>query len=448
MGEEGLDARESQGLIKGDQSQVEQQFGDRQTASTDGGDYAGQNLDKSSNTFIFQLFGGNTPSSASPQSMETLVQILSQVMDGQTVKRIYQESLPPDSYISRPEASDVGDMVAQLQEFRRLQLFLRQLATHADIPESIRKQLESFGEQLREPETPSQPAALVDVSSCLQSYLQVVLRPDLSSKGLVVNAWLIPDETVLDPAKRYQPLDLDDSQKGASCQIGEVPIILNQFLNQALSYLAGRRYELTIEVFLPLEHLCTGVDAWELADLFFEEDTYLVGTKYQVIVRSQERLDPRYLASRLNQWYENWDRVKACLSEVPRVEDFEHLSQLNACDWKQLGNRLKQKLGLKMTCGLVTTHQKDLFTCILRTALPIAIWPRTDLAVLGQETALDQLVTAGPLFKLLAAIRQKREDADCASCPTAHIGSHLAVLWEDPNRLTPDALAQLRPPGQ
>lgn len=446
MGDENLDARKSQGLIAGEQAQVEQQFGDRQTAQIEGGgDYAGRNIDK--RTFINIFLGSEVSSPISSQSMQTLVEILEQVTDGQTVKRTYQESLPPDSYVSRPEVSDVGDMVAQLQEFRRLKPFLRQLATNTDVPESIRKQIKSFGEQLGEPEMPSQPAALVDNSSCLQSYLQVVLRPDLSSSGLVVNTWLIPDETVLDPAKRYQPLDLDDSQKGASCQIQEVPIILNQFLNQALSYLAGRRYELTIEVFLPLEHLCTGVDAWELEDLFFEEDTYLVGTKYQVIVRSQERLDPRYLYSRLNQWHRNWDRVKACLSEVPQVDDFEHLTQLN-CDWKQLGNRLKQKLGLKMTCGLVTTHQKDLFTCILKTALPIAIWPRTDLASVGQEAALDQLVTAGPLFKLLAAIRQKREDADCASCPTTHIGSHLAVLWEDPNRLTPDALAQLRPPGQ
>ena len=29
-----------------------------------------------------------------------------------------------------------------------------------------------------------------------------------------------------------------------------------------------------------------------------------------------------------------------------------------------------------------------------------------------------------------------------------HLGSHLAVIWENPYRLTPDAIARLIAPGQ
>ncbi|MGF1523889.1 MAG: hypothetical protein ACFBSF_16345 [Leptolyngbyaceae cyanobacterium] len=449
MDEAKIDGRESQGLINNPQAAVDQQYGDRQTANTDGGDYAGRTIDKRSNTFIINLLGTYPAGSISQQSLQELVKALEQITDDQSVKRTYQEVLPPDAEVSRPIATSFEGMVNQLQEFRRLQPFLQRLAEHPDTPETIRKQLNKLrqldsGGESQEP----QNASANERQSGCQAYLQIVLRPDLSSDGLVVNAWLIPDDTVQDPAKRYQPLDLDETQKGASCQIEAVPQVLNQFLNQALQYLRGQRYELTIEVFLPLDHLCADVDAWELADLFFEEDTYLLGTKYPVVVRSQERLDPRYLASRLNQWYTNWDRVKMRLSSISGQDDFEYLSQMDACNWKQLVKRLKQKLGLKLTCGLVDTQKKDLFTCLLKAALPIAIWPRLDLPEIDQGAEIEQLVASGPLLKLLTAVRQKREEADCADCPDSHLGSHLAVMWEDPYRLTPDALAQLRPPGQ
>ena len=361
----------------------------------------------------------------------------------------YQDALPVDAYVSRSPATTTGDMLAQLQEFRRLQEFLTQLVNSADTPDDIRQQLNTFRTDDDDSgASSSKQESCADIPSTLQAYLQIVLRPERNSDKLVVNAWLIPDDGATDPAKRYQPLDLDETRKGSACELEAVPTVLNQFLDQALQYLAGQRYQLTLEVFLPLDHLCADVDSWELTDLFFEEETYLVGTKYPVIVRSQERLDPRYLASRLNQWHTNWDRVKLRLSNVPGPNDFEPLSAMDTCNWKQLGKILKQKLGLKLTCGLMDTTKKELFTCILKAASPIAIWPRQELPDLKHVEEIEQLIAAGPLLKLLETVRQKREDADCADCPTSHIGSHLALLWENPNRLTPDALAQLRPPGQ
>ena len=37
-----------------------------------------------------------------------------------------------------------------------------------------------------------------------------------------------------------------------------------------------------------------------------------------------------------------------------------------------------------------------------------------------------------------------REEADAD--PEDHFGSHLAILWEDPYRLTPDVMVELTPP--
>ncbi|MEA5451788.1 hypothetical protein VB780_24640 [Leptolyngbya sp. CCNP1308] len=450
MGEEKLDARESQGLIYGQSSPVNQQYGDRQTTDTGGGDYSGGDIDKRT-TYNFFL-NSELPSAISHQSIEELSQSLRDLANDQAVKRAYHESLPPDAYVSRHKATDVLDMLTQLQEFRRLQVFLQRLAVDLDIPHDVNKQIEEIKDKLKEIETQNQSFAQPsDNQKSLQAYLQVVLRSDINVDRLRMNAWLIPDDTITDPAKRYQPLDLEDAQKGALCQIEEAPQIFNQFLNKALEWLMIHHYEsmyeLTVEIFLPLDYLCMGVDCWKLTNDQPFPDEFFLGADYQVIVRSQERLDIRYLKSRRNLWRQNWDRVKTYLAKTPQADDFENLEQVNSCNWDQLSYRLQQKLGLKATCGLDTNAKKDIFTCILKAASPIALLPRVDLSAMGKGDEINRLVTSGPLTELLALIQRIRQDAVGGSNLEA-LGSHLTVLWEDPNRLTPDALAQLRPPEQ
>lgn len=450
MNGESIDARESQGLIHQPQAEVNQQFGDRQSIETGGGDSAGGDLDKSTqivnNFFLFA--GGNAGVEPLP-SFQELNQLLGQVGDLDLIQQAYRESLPADAFLSRPEVANCGDMVAQLQEFRRLPEFIQQLVLNEQIPQHIRHPLKDLFQNLSQPERSQQtPGSPVAKDRILQSYLQIVLRSDRSTNGFVINGWLIPDDEVLDPTKRFQPLDLEDQRKGAACQLEDVPGVLDQYLNLSLQHLTGKRYELTIEIFLPLDYLCTGVDSWKLNDPFFEDESYVIGTKYRVIVRSHERLEPKYLASRLNQWYTNWERLKSCWNAIPSEADFEYLSDLENCNWKRVVYNLTQKLGLQLTCGLVETHKKELFTCILKAAAPVALWTRCNCDHWDQVTEMKQLLQAGPLLLLAEMIRKRRETADLTDSPQEDLGTHLALLWEDPNRLTPDALVQLKPPGQ
>ena len=448
-----IDAQHSQGLIQNPQGSTEQHFGNEQHVDTGGGDAAGENIDK--RTFINIFMGVELSSLQSVQSIQALLQELEQKGLDRLVKRVYRESLPADFDVSRPIAANTQDMVTQLEEFRRLQIFLDRLVRETEIPPAIRNQLDELRRQ-QDLSTWQQtaPTPTINGKEGLQAYLQIVVSREKSAsrdtqQGLVVNAWLIRDDRIIDRAKRHQPLDLDERRKGAACQMEDVPTIVNQFLNRALEHLVGEYDELTIEVFLPLDYLCREVDRWEmLADLGFEEETFVVGTRYQVIVRSQERLDRRYLIQKKSQWQTNWKRVETRLSSMPEPDDFEHLNQMSACNWKQLANRLEYKLGLKLTCGLVEASQKELFKCLLKAASPIAIWSRLDVPNIDQVGEIDRLFASGPLFSLLKSVRKHRQEADCAHCPASHLGSHLAVLWENPNRLTPDALAQLRPPGQ
>ncbi|MBM0740413.1 hypothetical protein JOY44_02075 [Phormidium sp. CLA17] len=450
MNGESIDARESQGLVNQPQAEVNQHFGEKKEVDTGGGDSAGGDLDKSTQTINnFFLFGGKAVGAESQQSLQGLSQLLGQLDDSELIQRAYRDALPADASLSRSEVASYGDIVAQLQEFRRLPEFIQRLVQDEQVPQAIHDQLKDATQQFSQTEgwQQSMGSSAATVWT-LQSYLQIVLRPDLSTNGFVINGWLIADDHVLDPAKRFQPLDVEEQRKGASCQFEEIPTVLDQFLNLSLQHLTGKRYDLTIEIFLPLDYLCEGVDGWKLTDSFFEDECYEMGTKYRVLVRSRERLEPKYLASRLNQWYANWERVKAYWHTVPNDCDFEHLSNFEGCNWKRVVNNLTQKLGLKLTCGLIETHNKELFTALLKAAAPIALWARCHCDHWDQVAEMDALLLAGPLLALSEIVWKKRQDAYLADKPEDQLGAYLALLWEDPYRLTPDALAQLVPPGQ
>jgi hypothetical protein len=400
---------------------VEQQFGDRQTTV---------------NNFFILGSGAENTQRQQNQQMGVLLQQLPEAL----IRQAYLDRLPVDANPISSQASDSAQIVADLQDLRRLPDFVQDLVGNPEVPKPIRdKLLETIGQ------SPSISLPVASPLKPLQSHLLIALRSDGSSGKFRVNGWLIPDDMERDQAKRFQPLDIDESEKGIACGLAEVPEVLDKLLNLGLRYLTGKRYELTIEIFLPMDALCTAVDDWKICDL---DDEVSVGTRHRVVVRSCERLEPKYLASRLNQWYANWDRVKLAEQDHPGQDDFEHLGDFCDCNWKRLGNNLAQKLGLKLTCGLVDEHKEDLFKTILRAATPIAVWSRCDLAHLDQALEIDALIAAKPLLKLSEAVWRKRQQADEEDDPAMHLGAHLGILWEDPYRLTPDAMMQLMPPGQ
>jgi vWA-MoxR associated protein C-terminal domain len=401
---------------------VKQQFGDRQTTIN--------------NYFIL----GSESANVQRQQDQQQVGLLLEQLPIALIRQAYRDALPVDVDRTGAESIDPMQVVADLQDLRRLPDFVQGVAASPDVPQHIReKLLHTIGQSLKT------NAPIVSAPTLLQSHLLIALRSDSTSGKFRVNGWLIPDDIERNPAKRFRALDIDPSQKGVSCGLDQVPEVLDKLLHLSLEHLMGKRYELTIEIFLPLDYLCTAVEDWKIGDLF---DEVSVGTRHRVVVRSCERLEPKYLASRLNQWYANWERVKQVEQVMPGEHDFEHLSDFCDCNWKRLVNRLTQKLGLKLTCGLVDDHQKDLFTAILKAATPIALWARCDLTHLDQVAEMDTLIMANPLLELSKAVWRKRQQADEEDDPSLHLGAHLGILWEDPYRLTPDAMMQLMPPGQ
>jgi hypothetical protein len=400
---------------------VNQQIGDRQTTVN--------------NFFIFGTDRTNVQQQQN-QQMELLLQQLPEAL----IRQAYRDALPADTDRGLSQSSNPAQIVDDLQDVRRLSDFVRELIGKPEVPKQMReKLLQTIGQ------SSSSSAPVTAAPRLLQSHLLIALRSD-SSEKFRVNGWLIPDDTERDQAKRFQALDIDESEKGLACEMEQVPEMLDKLLHLSLKHLMGKRYELTIEIFLPMNSLCTAVEHWQIDD--GDDDKVPVGTRHRVVVRSCERLEPNYLEKYLNQWYVNWERVKAAEQVNPGQDDFEHLSDFCTCNWKRLRNNLEKKLGLKLTCGLVDDHKKDFFKAILKAATPIAIWSRSDLMHPDQAGEIDTLIMSNPLLKLSEAVWRQRQQADEEDDPAMHLGAHLGILWEDPYRLTPDAMMQLMSPGQ
>jgi hypothetical protein len=366
------------------------------------------------------------------------------------IQQAYQDSLPPDAGVWGLSGNSISQKIHTLEQFGRLLDFLDLLIQDDNLSLAVRDRLQSIAKQLALKKSPdittnrASPKASVDRVESLKSYLVTTLVPDdIDSDRFLLNAWLIADDSVQELSKFQSLLNPDEQQQGKLCKLAQIPIELNTFLKKARKYLRGKRFDLTIEIFLPSHLMCMEIDRWKITDPIADEIT--LGIRYPIRLRSIERLDLDYLDSYLSDWYKCWDKVRIVFQNESIQDIFAHLEDVESFNWKLLKNNLNDKIGLKVTCTHPKSMRKDLFMAILQATTPVAIWIRNDIPDLDRVTAIDEILTFRPLAHLCESVRQTRELADAQEAE--HIGLHLAVLWENPYRLTPDVMVELKPAG-
>jgi vWA-MoxR associated protein C-terminal domain/Effector-associated domain 10 len=414
---------------------------------TQGGDAAGRDIDKrnvyENCTFIQLLAQDNNFSSFSQKSFGDLD--LSTIPQ-ESIQQAYQDSLPPDAGVWGLAGNDLTQILQTLEQFRKVPEFLDHLSHDENVPLQVRDRIAKYlasKKYLGTQNNTSEEDYFSEQQVQLKSYLIATLVPCDGDKFLL-NAWLIIDDSVRDLSKFQSLLDQNEQQTGTLCKLPQVSTELNKFIKKALRYLRGKRYSLIIEFFLPSDLMCMEIDRWKITDPIADEIT--LGIKYPIRLRSLERLNLDYLDSYLSQWYEYWDKVRNILHNEPTQELFEPLEAIESFNWKVLRSNLKERIGLKVTCPHPQSIRKDLFRAILQATTPIAIWIRNDIPNLDRVTAIDEILTFKPLCHLCESVKLTREEADAQT--EEHLGHHLALLWENPYRLTPDIMVELIAPGQ
>jgi hypothetical protein len=353
----------------------------------------------------------------------------------ESIQQAYRDSLPVDAGLWNLEGNNITNIIPTLAQYRRLPEFFNRLIQDEGLPPAIRGKLSDLFKIEKQ--------QIAKINKPLESYLIVTVEYYTYPKKVLLNAWLVLDNSV--PVKdksMFIPLidiDQNQTQPGVVCQFKQMPEQLEKFIEKSRKLLKPKIYNLTIEVFLPTRLMYMDVDSWKIFDPRTNEETIL-GVKYPIRLRSLERLSPEYLDDALSDWCQQWDRVKNIAPDQQNQELFEHLDQMENFNWRLLRMNLKEKIGLKLTCAPPQTKMEYLFKAILAATTPIAIWTRCHVDHCDLAAEIDRILTLNNLSRLCESVQKVRAEADAQRLddPTLdHLGFHLSLLWEDPYLIPP-----------
>jgi hypothetical protein len=206
--------------------------------------------------------------------------------------------------------------------------------------------------------------------------------------------------------------------------------------------LQAARDALTFEFLLPRRLL-----SHPLEHVLIEEGTpepIPLGTQFAVVVRPGDRLAAGAGSGPWRSWRNRW---RAFQSDVASCKPALVL-HLEETRQREFTLRFKDS---NLSCLALAVppparpassqppEEDPLHRCVIKTGIPIALWVR-ECAALGQDQVrgkLEHLLSR--LLELPRQVRREREDGYCqAESNPSHLGNHLTLLWDDPNRLPPE----------
>ena len=366
------------------------------------------------------------------ENIQNQINLILNISDFATISKAFSAIKLPDGWFDwREKPKNIDDIIAQLVEIPQtnpdnspLLNFIYLLAQDKNM-EQIKR--EKLGQLLTNNsfETNNKTKSLQP----LHSYLLIQLRPEINNKSFL-KAWFIPDDTIKDPWERFKPLTVDEQQPEISFIPENLPLLLSNLLQQCFEeYLQGQPTELTIEIFLPRDRLNDEVEKWSYQD--DEGFDINIGSEHRVVVRSYERLK-KLRTQQGSYWRSNWEKVNFTWKDIPCHEEIITISQARF-DPNKLRKLLTQKILLKVCCTLSNSERDNLLRAVHSAGTPIVLWSRCEVKSLNNAIDFDTLLEK-PLHELATRVKEQRFAAD----RDQHLGNHLVLLWDNPNRVPPN----------
>jgi vWA-MoxR associated protein C-terminal domain/Effector-associated domain 1 len=329
--------------------------------------------------------------------------------------------------------------------------FIQEICRQTCHNSNIERELKAF--------LPNQTSATSTIGNLesLGGYLQIKVDRSSAPGKFSLNCFLRHER--LEPDS-YIPINLDQPLE-AGCQKGTAyayqdlkdPAIRlikpgEDELNRQSERFGLRPGRLIIEFFLPYQHLFDEVDLWEIEHM---GQKVPIGSVYRVVIRSLDRFSDR-AGRALPELDASWRRLEdlrsSDISAQKWIQNFLHIDHHDSF-WDKANLQINQKIGIKITCGLPkdVTEQQKLGSKMLRTYLPFAIWTRSNcMAEVSNGSRspvskeLNKFLTIECFRdsrKLLERILEARRVSSLRDKPEEHLGHHLAILYDDPNRPLP-----------
>jgi vWA-MoxR associated protein C-terminal domain/Effector-associated domain 9 len=261
------------------------------------------------------------------------------------------------------------------------------------------------------------------------------------------NAWLIEDiPTYLEQKRQGQVSGCHALISSGSSEAQLIPAEnLLETLANLIKHLLVEKRSLCpsclnvpqIHVFLPLDLMDLAIDFCQINDAESRRPDYL-GHDHIVVVRCSDHYQRNY--RKYERWLQLWGR-------------YERLQTVNASqvfvpghdqDLDDLMDLLDETV-LPEDSEIVGLQVKDaphdlpgLLYELLDAGVPLALWPRQNLADATHQAQLSELLEIDSVERLPRNVCTKRyETRQRINTPDCHIGHHLALLWDDPYLVPP-----------
>jgi len=281
----------------------------------------------------------------------------------------------------------------------------------------------------------------------------VRVSPDYRSKErYLVGAQLVRDPSNYDArsgtggAALNSPKVFRDPNKGDTVALSDLEKIVQKCLVECSSH---NLKELTLELFLPLNLLDTEVEHWseqafdELPPSFQEvldepEDFLPVGVQYRVVLRMTERIE-KNLAIRRGQWQAKWSDLLVAVERGQTAG--ETLTPGQNQNFKTIAAKA-DCLGMHLVAGLADKERQNRLVYLAYGAAPVALWLRRPVPKTPYKQHFNRLLTQ-PIGEIASTVREERRKAyekfPKLKDRDRHFGHHLALIWENPYLVPPEA---------
>lgn len=254
---------------------------------------------------------------------------------------------------------------------------------------------------------------------------------------------------------RSLQLSLEEIKELTGLLLNEALLILLDDLSNSTDDLSDSTLDirnLTIELFLPDKLLCYGdIDRWIVSNFVgIEKSSFSsMGISFKVLLHNSSRFTKRQSKKNRreakkakiqdtlqeNPWKVNWSLAIDKLQFQIEPDQFELIDDDTDLDILQF--ILKKKIGVVL--GQTSQRDKVLKSIITMAGIPIVVWTRYDDRDVDHSSEMKMLVCSAPLIDLPERVLSKRREAIKPQHRQSnnHLGNHLAILWDDPNRFPP-----------
>ncbi|MCH5676895.1 VMAP-C domain-containing protein [Streptomyces gilvus] len=259
--------------------------------------------------------------------------------------------------------------------------------------------------------------------SLTSAYLVIQFEPDRhDADRYYVSHWRQADSAGWHPVRGETVLRRRD----------ELPAVVGELIEATEGRWADLRQLVTLEFILPPELLNEPVEWWPRESDASSPTPLIID--YQVVVRSLERLRR---AGWHRPWHNKWrqlqDRPRQARSVWSRPGDTSHLFHVEH-ELKTDADAVCLVLSEPPSDPSGVGHRELLAG--LRAGIPAMIWHRSDCSDPQFQDAVADLVQGRSLSGLVERVGKWRKDALVLG-PEAwdqHVGRHLAILFDDPER--------------